>query len=119
MSHFQIVNLYCELIPSLLACLFIGPISDKIGRTPIIKLAFLGFLIQHMLHFLTIHYNQSIEWFYVASFISGFGGAETGVRIACMAYVIDTCEDPKALAFKLGLCPAGTRRQNNVVATSF
>jgi len=103
MSHFQIVNLYCGLIPSLLACLFIGPISDKIGRIPIIKFAFLGIFIQHILHFLTIRYNWPIEWFYVATFIGSFGGAETGIRIAGMAYVIDICEDPKSLALKLGL----------------
>ena len=102
MSKFHILNIYFGLVPTILACLFLGPISDRLGRKPIMKVSLLGMITSQVMHLAIIHFDLPIWYFYVVTLLRSLTGGDLGIRIASMAYVVDICKDGKSLAWKLG-----------------
>ena len=56
--------------PTFIYALYIGALSDRFGRKPLILLPIFGALIDHVLGFINIEYieNFPVEFFYVMSF---------------------------------------------------
>ncbi|XP_066922877.1 proton-coupled folate transporter-like [Clytia hemisphaerica] len=101
MSSFQIIDIYFGMVPTILACLFLGPISDRVGRKPIIKIGLIGMILTQIMHLAVIHMDWPIWVFYLVTLMRSISGGELGIRIAAMAYVVDICKETKSLAWKL------------------
>ena len=76
-------------IPSILVSIFLGPLSDRIGRKPIIIVAAIGTTIQGVLSVLIVHFQWSPYYFILTNFIAGMMGNFTAVLTCGLAYLSD------------------------------
>ena len=102
-AHFQIGQMLCNTIPSLVVCFYLGAWSDNVGRKPVIILGTLGSFIETIVVLLTITFDLPILVVYIGSFLNGMGGYYTGLTFAVMAYIADTTP-PEKRALRLGIC---------------
>ena len=91
----------CNTLSSVVVCLFLGSLSDKIGRQPIIALGISGGVVELALNFITMYLKLPLWVLYIGAFVNGLGGYFTGLTLAVMAYVADTTEKDKR-ALRLG-----------------
>ena len=76
LQDFEMYHGWVKSTPTFIYALFIGALSDRFGRKPLILLPIFGALIDHVLGFINIEYieNFPIEFFYVMSFEYFLGG---------------------------------------------
>lgn len=80
-------------IPSILVSIFLGPLSDRIGRKPIIIIAAVGTTLQGVLSVLIVQYQWSPYYFILTNFIAGALGNFTAVLSSSLAYLSDISSD--------------------------
>jgi len=83
------VSLFLTL-PSILACLFYGALSDKIGRKPILLLSIAGGILDSVIVTMTVWLKWPVYLIYVGSFVNGLSGGYTNLVMSSFAYVADT-----------------------------
>ena len=88
-------------IPSVLVSIFLGPLSDRIGRKPIIIIASIGTTLQGILSVLIVHYQWNPYYFILTNFIAGVMGNFTAVLSSGLAYLSDI-SSTKWLGMRLG-----------------
>ena len=76
-------------IPSIIVSIILGPLSDRIGRKPIIILAGIGTTLQGVLSVLIVHFQWNPYYFILANFIAGVMGNFTAVLSSGLAYLSD------------------------------
>ena len=88
-------------IPSILVSIFLGPLSDRIGRKPIIIIAGIGTTLQGVLSVFIVHYQWNPYYFILTNFIAGVMGNFTAVLSSGLAYLSDI-SSTKWLGMRLG-----------------
>lgn len=88
-------------IPSILVSICLGPLSDRIGRKPIIVIAGIGTTLQGVLSVLIVRYRWNPYYFILTNFIAGVTGNFTAVLSSGLAYLSDI-SSTKWLGMRLG-----------------
>ena len=89
-------------LPSILVSIFLGPLSDRIGRKPIIIIAGVGTTLQGILSILIVHYQLNPYYFILTNFVAGVMGNFTAVLSSGLAYLSDI-SSAKWLGMRLGI----------------
>ncbi|CAH1776899.1 unnamed protein product [Owenia fusiformis] len=101
-------------IPALLSSLFIGALSDKVGRKPTLLLAIFGGLFNHINYTIVIYFNLDIPWLFVGSFVNGLSGGFILIIANTFSYISDVIEKKNrsfritALASCMGIAAAAS-----------
>lgn len=88
-NHLGIYVSLANQIPSIIFTMIYGPLSDRIGRKPIMIIVALGATVQGLLALAIVHWNLNVYLFILTSFISGLGSHFAGVLMACFSYISD------------------------------
>lgn len=94
-------NIFCLTIPSIITGLFYGPLTDRIGRKPIMIVNITSFFIYSLLMIVIEVLNSNIYYVHIGAAIFGFGGYIGVLTSAIVSYLSDTV-DTKSLAFRIG-----------------
>ena len=89
-------------LPSIIVSIFLGPLSDRIGRKPIIILAAVGTTLQGILSLLIVHFQWNPYYFILTNFVAGIMGNFTAVLSSGLSYLSDISSD-KWRGMKLGI----------------
>ena len=103
-AQFNIALSFCETIPTLVALLFFGALSDKIGRKPIMILSCTIFMIDSGIMLLVMYLKLPIYVIFGGVVLNSLGGSVSGLSLATLAYIADITEKEK-LAARLGKLP--------------
>lgn len=76
-------------IPSIVASLLLGPLSDRFGRRPFLVLICIGSALQGLLALLIVQFQLNPYYFILGNFISGVTGDFPGIMAAGLSYVAD------------------------------
>ena len=89
-------------LPSIFAALLFGPISDRIGRKPIMLIMATSAAITGLLYVLLVHFDWSLYWILPLFFINSLAGGIPGILTAVHAYIADV-SSRKWLTLRLGI----------------
>ena len=89
-------------LPSVLAALVYGPLTDRVGRKPIMLLMASAGALSGLLFTLAVYLNWSIYWFIPLTMIVSLAGGIPGVLTIVYAYVADV-SSTKWLTLRLGI----------------
>ena len=87
--------------PAIFSSLLYGPLSDRKGRIPIMRLPPLGSLIDVSIALLTIYLDLPLYIMAIGSAIGGVSGQYTTLVFTVTAYVTDTTSDAARLSVRL------------------
>ncbi|XP_028414327.1 proton-coupled folate transporter-like [Dendronephthya gigantea] len=87
--------------PAIFTSLIYGPMSDRKGRIPIMRLPLLGSVIDGSMTLFTIYFELPLYVIAIGSAISGLCGHYTTLVFTVTAYVKDTTSDPAKLSLRL------------------
>ncbi len=90
---------------SIVVTLVFGPLSDRIGRKPIMYVVSIGSTLNGLALLCLIHYNLSITYFILLNVVSGLIGGYASILTACLAYVTDISSQ-KWLIYRIGIVEA-------------
>ena len=76
-------------LPSALAAMVFGPLSDRIGRKPIIIVVAAGAALQALGIIAVIHFELNIYYLMIPSAINGFTGGFASILAMCFTYIAD------------------------------
>ena len=88
-------------LPSIFAALAYGPLSDKIGRKPIILIVAIGGCLTATLNLIIIYFNLSLWLLIPVTLLSSLTGSLPGMLTGVYAYVVDVSSH-KWLTLRLG-----------------
>ena len=80
-------------IPQIIVSIFLGPLSDRIGRKPIIILAAAGTTLQGVLSVIIVKFQWNPYYFILTNFIAGTMGNFTAILSSGLAYLSDVSSD--------------------------
>lgn len=92
-------------LPSILASLILGPLSDKFGRRPTMIVILVGFCVHATLSIIIIYQHLNLYFFMLSAGIRGATGGVAGILTVCYAYMADISSQ-KWLTLRLGLLEA-------------
>ena len=98
-------DIICSCTSSLMA-LILGPLSDRIGRKPVICYNITGVLLAGVMQVLIIELNLDVHYYLLAIFIYGLGGGYTTMGGIAFAAVSDITPK-KWLTVRMGAIEAG------------
>ena len=102
------LNMYTNIIAvtcASLSSIFLGPLSDLVGRKPIFFYVMIGSACSFVLQSLVVYFEWNIHYFFLVLFIFGTSG---GMALTCglsFAYVTDTTPK-KWLRIRMGILEA-------------
>ena len=95
-------------LPSVVATLILGPVSDRFGRKPVLLVNLLGMLLHSVVAILIVRSILDSEYYFVlGAGLRGLCGGIAGVLTASYAYIADV-SSKKWLVVRLGLLEAMT-----------
>lgn len=101
------LNMYSELTFlgfSLLVGLVLGPLSDIVGRKPIMLTAVVGLCLTAILQFAIIHFSLNVYYYLLCSLFFGASGGFATVMTVIVATVHDvTPNSSKAFTIRIGI----------------
>ena len=89
-------------LPAIFAALFFGPISDRIGRKPIMLIAATVAAITGLMLVLLVHFNWSLYWILPLFFVNALAGGIPGMLTVVYSYIADVSSH-KWLTLRLGI----------------
>ena len=89
-------------IPQIVISIFLGPLSDQIGRKPIIIFAGVGTTIQGILSIVIVKFQWNPYYFILTNFIAGMMGNFTAILSSGLAYLSDISSE-KWRGLRLGI----------------
>lgn len=92
-------------IPSMLVVLLLGPLTDRLGRKPVMIFAAFGMTVQGAVAIALVHFKLNLLYFMIAHFVGGVMGGYAGFTTAGFAYVTDI-SSTKWRSFRLGVLEA-------------
>lgn len=101
-------SMYTQILyqmTSFIVTLFVGPLSDAIGRKLFIFLMVCGLLLAAVGQLVIVHFHFSIWFFMVAAFILSLPGGFGGMLTMCAASIRDSTSD-RWLTLRIGLLEA-------------
>ena len=101
-NHLVIYGAIARRVPSVIATLIAGPLSDRFGRRPIMMLSAFGFFLQGVIAMVIVHFHLNVYLFIAASVVCGIGGEMGTLLTTCFAYVADV-GSKKWRSFRLGM----------------
>lgn len=98
-SMLSLITTLLGQLPSIFAALVYGPLTDRIGRKPIMLLmgSAGGFLFT-----LAVYFRWSVYWFIAFTLISSLPGGIPGILTVVYAYIADV-SSTKWLTLRLGI----------------
>ncbi len=90
---------------SVVVTLVFGPLSDRIGRKPIMYVASIGSTLNGLALLCLVHYNLSISYFILVIALTGLIGGYASILTACLAYITDVASQ-KWLIYRIGILEA-------------
>lgn len=94
-ARFNIAHSFCQTVPSVVAMMFYGVLSDKIGRRSIMIISAAGAFIDGLLVLLTMVLELPVYVLYIGGFFNGLAGSFTGAFMIAFAYIADITEKEK------------------------
>lgn len=94
-------------LPSVVATLILGPVSDRFGRKPALLVNLLGMLLHAVVAILVVSLNWNVYYFALGGGLRGLCGGIAGILTACYSYIADV-SSKKWLVVRLGLLEAMT-----------
>ena len=94
-------------LPSVVASLILGPLSDRFGRKPTLCVILCGMLLHAVGTIVLIENNLDMHYFILAGALRGMGGGIAGILTASYSYIADV-SSRKWLVVRLGLLEAMT-----------
>lgn len=101
-SRFDIANVMCLSVPSIITSLLIGPWSDTAGRKIPLAAPVIGASIEALNAIIVMYTNWPLYVLFVGSVINGFCGFLTVVTQTSMAYIADTTPHGQ-VAIRMGM----------------
>jgi PCFT/HCP family folate transporter-like MFS transporter 1/3 len=89
-------------IPQIIVSICLGPLSDRIGRKPIIILASVGSTVQGILSVIIVRFQWDPYYFILTNFIAGMTGSFTAILSSGLAYLSDVSSE-KWRGMRLGI----------------
>ena len=89
-------------VPQIIVSICLGPLSDQIGRKPIIILASVGTTIQGILSIIIVKFQWDPYYFILTNFIAGMTGSFTAILSSGLAYLSDVGSE-KWRGMRLGI----------------
>lgn len=89
-------------IPQIIISIILGPLSDQIGRKPIIIFASVGTTIQGILSIVIVKFQWNPYYFILTNFIAGMMGNFTAILSSSLAYLSDV-SSKKWRGLRLGI----------------
>lgn len=97
-SQFNIFMSLAAGVPSLFTTIFLGGLSDKIGRKYAILMPIIGTFVRTLSYILVILLNLSIWYLLIGSFLDGCLGSYQTLLMGCFSYIADiTAPDQRQL----------------------
>ena len=99
------LNLYMGItgqLPSVFAALFYGPLSDRIGRKPVILIIAISGCLTSVLTLLLVYMEWSLMAFIAIVAVNGLAGGIPGMLTALYSYIADV-SSRKWLTLRLGV----------------
>ena len=104
-NHF---NMYSEIVflgLSVLIAFILGPLSDIIGRKPIMIIVCVGIVLTAAMQFVVIQFKLPVQYYLLCSvFFGGFGGY--GTMMAVVLAIMCDVTPSKAYAIRIGIVEA-------------
>ena len=100
------INMYVNVIYlslSAFVALFTGPLSDVVGRKPVILLMLLGVFINSTIQLFIVYYHLDARYYYVTSFFYGALGGFYPFLSQMFASVTDVTASKKIRAVRMGI----------------
>ncbi len=104
-SVFTLMNGLSEQLPSIVAVLLCGPISDRVGRKPLIVLIASTACVLGAVMVVLVHFDRDLYYFFPLSFVNGLSGSISGMVTATYSYIADV-SSTKWLTTRLGILEA-------------
>lgn len=92
-------------IPSILATLLFGPLTDRFGRKIGLFFPAIGATLQGIFSALIIHYSLDPYYFILANFVGGVFGGFTCILAASFSYIADV-SSPRWRSLRIGVIEA-------------
>lgn len=89
-------------LPSIVATLILGPISDKFGRKPAIIVVLTGIILHSTLVLIIVKLHLDLHFFILSAGLRGLAGGMAGVLTASYSYIADI-SSKKWLTIRLGV----------------
>ena len=80
-------------IPAIIVTVFLGPLSDRFGRKPLIFLGTIGSIFGGLFSILIVHLQWNPYYFIVANFLNGVTGDFAAVLSGGFSYIADISSD--------------------------
>jgi PCFT/HCP family folate transporter-like MFS transporter 1/3 len=100
------LNMYCEVITlglSGIMSLFLGTISDRVGRKPILLLDVTGILICIIIQVVIIELELDLRYFLISNVFYGCCGGLGAILGVSFAAVADATKSKRLLAIRMGI----------------
>lgn len=101
-SHWFLVLNLCTCIPSVFSSLFLGSLSDVVGRKPVMLIAVIGIFLRCLIIAITVTLGLPFYVVFLGSLIDGLTGSFPTILGSCFAYIIDIT-DKESRSFRLGV----------------
>ena len=101
-DHLVLYGQVANRIPSILATIIIGPLSDRFGRNPVILAAVTGRTVLYVMSIVIIYFNWNPYYFILANFLSGLTGDFPAMIAGTTSYLADISA-PKWRSLRIGI----------------
>lgn len=101
-SNLNLITGVTGQFPSIFAALLYGPLSDRIGRKPIMLVIAAVSCITASLALVIVYFNLNLNWLILVSAVNALGGSFPGMITAVYSYIADVGSN-KWLTLRLGI----------------
>ena len=89
-------------LPSIVLCLIYGPLSDKIGRKPLLIFTTTSILLNSILVILIAQLELGVIFIYIGALVRGLCGGSFCLTMIIWRYIVDIYDDAYKTTVRLG-----------------